>query len=944
MKNNIILLSLITISFLYAGEDLAEDKILKQKLFEKAFKKKSQTKEFYLPLRVNKIIQDEVFVKIDNEEHILINRETMEYVASLLKDEYKKTFKYDQLDKKDFVSLSALEQFGIKASYNNKDIMLDIFLPVNIKKASLIRFNRRYKKDLNGSILPQNYSGGVNLYLNKQYAKNTGDDSFEGNPLNISSDITLNAHDYVLEGRVQYLEGADKELSRGRFRVVKDDPENHLRYTLGDIILPHHNRLSYQSTLGVGVEKIFNIGSTYHQNVSRINSYEFFLQNKSRVEIYVNDRYKNSITLIAGTHNLYDLNLPSGLNRVKLKIIEDGGKIEYLEFNDFSYSEVLQKGVVRYGIGAGVESELQEHEWEYKKDKEIASAYIEYGLFDSITVESGIQSADNYLSGDLELLVGTNFGLFNPYVITSQVDNTEGYKKGLDYRTNIGQASLNLGYQETDESYHTLNSSSGQESKLYRGNIYSRIGYGVNMGLSASKYTKDDIEENKYGLTLSKSFGKWLTHLDFDQKDKEGEDRDKQIYVSVEYRFGQNRARYINYIEDEQKQHFNISHNSKGRYGLSSEFQYENSDAYDKYNLRTHFDDEKFRVNTTYNLQDNKELDNENQTFSVQLATGMVFAGDRATITTPLSSSFVIVDNDDELEKPLGLTGYQKSDDFIYDSFAINISDYTQRELSVDETELDFGIDLEASEQKFVSNYKSGSIMKIAVQNLYSVKGIFYNQETKKPLKFKAFKIFNAITGERSNSFCNENGEFIINQAQAGIYNITFMKERGYEGVARYSFEIKEDETQERLMDLGAIYIEMPKKKEAKKYLVYNKKSNKTINATFNNVLKNIYFDVNSYALSSRAKDKLNAIAHELQQNEEVKLDIIGHSDKSDNPEYNMEISHRRAKSVKEYLQEQGVNSNQLNALGVGIEQPLSNNSAQNRRAEFKGQVEFQVR
>jgi outer membrane protein OmpA-like peptidoglycan-associated protein len=145
-------------------------------------------------------------------------------------------------------------------------------------------------------------------------------------------------------------------------------------------------------------------------------------------------------------------------------------------------------------------------------------------------------------------------------------------------------------------------------------------------------------------------------------------------------------------------------------------------------------------------------------------------------------------------------------------------------------------------------------------------------------------------------------------------------------------------------MDLGAVYIEMPKKKEPKKYLVYNKKSNKDIGATFNRILQNIYFDANSYALSSKAKNKLDTIANELQQNKKVKLDIIGHSDKTDNHEYNMEISHRRANSVKEYLQKQGVESSQLNALGMGLSQPISDDPNQNRRAEFKGQVQFQVR
>ena len=815
---HIVLLLFFAVTLLYAETNTTKtDNILAKKLFEKAFKKKSKIKTLYLPLRVNKIIQDEVFVKIDNKKNLFIGKDTMKYVASLLKDKYKKKFQYNKLNKSNFAPLSALEQFGIKTSYNSKDVIMDVFLPTNIKKASSISLKKQQPKDHNGSILPKEYSGGINIYMNKRYSKDTSN-IFEGKPLNASSDITLNIHNFVVEGRVQYQE--DEGFSRGGFRLVKDDPDNHLRYTFGDITLPHHNRLSFQSTLGIGVEKIFDVSSNYNKNVSRINSYEFFLQNKSRVEIYVNERYQSSLTLTEGTHNLYDLNLPSGLNRVKLKIIEDGGKIEYLEFNDFSYYEVLQKGVARYGLGVGVESKLHNNKWQYKKDKKVASAYIEYGLFDSITVESGIQTAKNYLTGDLELIVGTNFGLFNPYIITSKDNKVRGYKQGMDYRTNIDSVTLNFGYQNIDENYHLIDTSTTNKSTLYRGDIYSQIGFGISMGLSASQYIKEDIEEKKYSLILRKNMGKWSTQLNFDKIDKEDESSNK-IYFALEYHLGQNSARYANYVNDSKHQ-INLQHNSKGKYGFSTNFQYENSKIVDSYNLKSDISDEKFRIDSSYNLNRNKKADNQNELLSFQLATGIVFAGDRATITAPINSSFIIVDNDNKLENPLGIFGYQESDDFIYDSFTIDASDYSKRELTVDESNLDFGIDIAEVKQKFVTNYKSGSVMKIAVENLYSVKGIFYDKATKKPIKYKAFKVFNTLTGEQSKSFSNENGEFTINRVGVGRYNITFVKEKGYAGVARFSFEIKES-NKNNLIDLGKIYIEMPKKEKQKKYFIYKK-------------------------------------------------------------------------------------------------------------------------
>ena len=943
MKKTIIL-SLITISFLHSEMSMAEKrKILEEKLFARMSKKKQDSKEFYLPLKVNDILQDEVFVKIDNQENILITKETLDYIASLMKDEYKKRFK-KEVNKEGFAPLKSIEQMGITAKYDRQNILLKIFLPVNLKKVSLINLNRSGRtRDVNGSILPEDYSGGMNFYLNQQYSKNGSTGSFKNNTLNLSSDINLNVHGFVLEGRLQYND-KEKRVNKGRFRVVTDDTKNQLRYQAGDIILPAHDRMSFVNALGVGVEKIFNIGSGYTQNITRINSHEFFIQNRSRVEIYVNDRYRNALNLEGGTHNLFDLNLPSGLNRVKLVVIEDGGKIETIEFNDFTYSEILQKGLARYGVGIGVESEQSDNEWIYNKERKVSSAYVEYGLLDAMTVEGGFQMGEEYVAGSTELLIGTNFGLFNPYVVMSKQDGKEGYKKGLDYRTNIGDVTLNLGYEDIDASYATLGSRQtvNLESTLYRGSLYSQLGKGVSMGVSASSYERVDKKEDKYGLVFRKNFGALLTELNFDQINNNGEN-DLQIYATLDYRFGERyNARYVSYL-NEQKHQVNLRRNAEGRYGVNTDLQFETDKFASNYNLRADMNNEKFRIDGSYLLSDIKGSASKNETFGLQVATGFVFAGAKATITAPINSSFVIVDNDDKLETPLGVNGYHEVDEFVYDSYAIDVSDYSERELFIDESSLDFGIDLRNSKQKFLTNYKSGAVFDVAVDNFYSIKGSFYEQASRKPLANKAFKVFNTITGERSTSFTNEKGEFIINNVGVGTFNITFTKERAYKGVARYQFSIKEDE-EKSLMDMGKVYIVMPEKAEIKKHLVYNKKSKKHVNQVVQEALKNIYFETASYAIEEKEKEKLNKLAKVLKQYKELKVDIIGHADKRGSEEYNMELSYRRAKSVKEYLVLRDVESHQLNTLGMGEEEAIYPTDRENRRVEFTNQVVFQVR
>ena len=162
---------------------------------------------------------------------------------------------------------------------------------------------------------------------------------------------------------------------------------------------------------------------------------------------------------------------------------------------------------------------------------------------------------------------------------------------------------------------------------------------------------------------------------------------------------------------------------------------------------------------------------------------------------------------------------------------------------------------------------------------------------------------------------------------------MTFFKERDYDGVAKFSFTVDEANKGQNLIDLGDIYLEIPKKKEPKKYLIYNKKSKKTLSQEVQNVLKTIYFENNSYGIRAKEEEKLDKLALILNKYKKLKIDVIGHTDSKGSKEYNMELSHKRAKSVKEYLLTKGVDSQQLNTLGMGV-----------KEAKFSNQVVFQVR
>jgi outer membrane protein OmpA-like peptidoglycan-associated protein len=72
-----------------------------------------------------------------------------------------------------------------------------------------------------------------------------------------------------------------------------------------------------------------------------------------------------------------------------------------------------------------------------------------------------------------------------------------------------------------------------------------------------------------------------------------------------------------------------------------------------------------------------------------------------------------------------------------------------------------------------------------------------------------------------------------------------------------------------------------------------------------------------------------------------IELEIQAHTDSTASEEYNLDLSIRRAETIKLFLQGQGIQAEQLIATGFGESQPRATNDtlegrALNRRVEFK--------
>ena len=102
-----------------------------------------------------------------------------------------------------------------------------------------------------------------------------------------------------------------------------------------------------------------------------------------------------------------------------------------------------------------------------------------------------------------------------------------------------------------------------------------------------------------------------------------------------------------------------------------------------------------------------------------------------------------------------------------------------------------------------------------------------------------------------------------------------------------------------------------------------------------------IFFDFDSYELSAKSREVLQAKAAALKANPNMKMVVEGYCDERGTEEYNLALGERRARAAYEFLVLLGVSPTRLSIVSYGEENPLDPSNteaawAKNRRCEFK--------
>ena len=106
------------------------------------------------------------------------------------------------------------------------------------------------------------------------------------------------------------------------------------------------------------------------------------------------------------------------------------------------------------------------------------------------------------------------------------------------------------------------------------------------------------------------------------------------------------------------------------------------------------------------------------------------------------------------------------------------------------------------------------------------------------------------------------------------------------------------------------------------------------------NMPGNVTFATDSSDLRPAFFDVLNSVGTVLTEFDQTVVEVAGHTDSSGSESYNQSLSERRAGTVTQYLQTQGIVGQRLMTVGMGELRPIADNSSDsgkqaNRRVEI---------
>lgn len=700
-----------------------------------------------------------------------------------------------------FLSLKDGPIGGVDLRFDDVLVALVITIQAADKKQRSLRVRSDF--DVSNKVVtpPSAISAFLNVFGAQNYVDSGPQAQHKGRqPFRLSTDGALSIKGWVLEGSGNYIENNPKPWQRGNIRLVHDLPDRMIRTALGDLSYPVEGFQSFQPILGMTIARNFDLQP---YRVSEPTGHiSFLLNSPSRVDIYVNNRKVRSLQLDSGPFDISDFPVINGSNDVKLVITDATGRVEVINVDIVSDTNLLAAGYHKFAYNIGVLSSTVSGNVKYDYHAPVLSVFHRYGLTDSLTLGGNLQAYQKQQMTGFDVTIGSRWGVFRADLAGSHLDNgVNGHAWQAQYQITDhakdedrgrfkGTKNFRLSASYLSANFAPLghlspnNVSSYQLTTRYTQQWSPTVTLGIGGRYKIGRGTQPD--NWSYTLSLEKKLSDSVyVSANLEQRSVEGygaflylgwTPRSSRHSINSSYDSFSDTARSDwNYAQEGRARSISASASvvrTKDRYASSGGITYfgERGEVTARHDVVTPFGSQNSSLVTTESFSE------------LRFASAIVYSGGHVALSRPVGNSFVIFAPDPSIEKyPIGINPQgRRSEERTYEALTDSwgpvvlpdLTPYLYRTVRVDASELPPGFDAGDSTYTFYPTYRSGAFVRLGSDANVLLDGMLqYADKTPVALQAGSIRLAGPSNDAYSETFfTNRDGRFRIEKLKPGQY------------------------------------------------------------------------------------------------------------------------------------------------------------------------------
>jgi outer membrane usher protein len=534
----------------------------------------------------------------------------------------------------------------------------------------------------------------------------------------------------------------------------------------------------------------------------------------------VNGREVRRMNLTPGEYDLDDLPLLTGHNDVQIKIRDELGNEELLDFSVLFNRTLLMPGISEWSLAGGVKAEAASEAPYYNPDIPILSGLFRRGISETFTGSIMAQTSLDASVVGLGGLLQTPYGLWNINTFSSMgPEGNVGWSVTSDFHFDTDRlweelGSLSVGIDVEQEGFFSsLSQTTGSADRIrFTGSMSYPLPMGTTANLSGYYQFAEEEANTNFGasLSLSRVVDHTLSLNLSGSFEKSGgsyrDDQENEVNILARLNYRPSRDSYLSFQHDRNTGKTSVStgtHLSNGDTRTSFDADFENIPQDEGETTKrtagvsVNHSNRRFEVNASHGVQfDRLGRHVYSRRSSANFGTAIGYAGGDIAIGRPVRAGFAIMTPhkslaDSKVKVGVYKDNYRAGSDGLGPLLVSDISAYAPSNLTYDVEDAPPGYDIGTGSFQFVAPYKAGYSLSVGSEFSITAIGTLLD-EGGEPVTLKAISI--SLEGEESKeiqSFTNTNGLFTGLGLKAGHWSITIPDRP----LLTYQIDVPEDAT-----------------------------------------------------------------------------------------------------------------------------------------------------